>query len=74
MSALFFCSSCQRERLAATAIRLPHRNNNRICAECHTKSAPRSYGRKKRDPYAVDEYERPTIPADVLDAYRESIG
>jgi NMD protein affecting ribosome stability and mRNA decay len=68
----FFCSSCQLERSAATAIKLPHRNNNRICAECHAKSAPRQYERKKRVRDFVDEYEPPAIPADVLDAYRES--
>jgi hypothetical protein len=73
MSAFFFCSSCQMERLAATAIRLPHRNNNRICAECHAKSGPLLYERKrKRVRDFVDEYEPPAIPADVLDAYRES--
>jgi transcription elongation factor Elf1 len=68
----FFCSSCQQERSAATAIKLPHRNNNRICAECHAKSAPRKYECKKRVRDFVDEYEPPAIPADVLDAYRES--
>ena len=69
----FFCSSCQTERLMENlGTRLRKRNNNRICTFCETKSGPRRYVSKASAAYILDDYEPPAIPADVLDAYRES--
>lgn len=65
----FWCPACQQERPISERVRVG-RNMPR-CIRCKTLKSPRKY--ESSSGYEED-YDRPSIPADVLEAYRESIG
>ena len=63
----FFCASCQQERPVSERTRVGR--NLARCLRCKSLKSPRKY---QSSGIIEDEYERPTIHVDVLDAYRES--
>ncbi len=65
----FFCSTCQTERLIQYRTRFGKHNMPK-CTFCLERRAHR---KDEPKPFQVyEDYERPSLPEYVLDAYREA--
>ena len=65
----FFCASCQREKPISERRRVG--TNLSRCKACAEKS--RLLKAEKRDRGDFEPYETPTIPDEVMAAYREAM-